>query len=232
MRFAGKKKSKEESIPDAEEKEKGSDEKPPVIMVVSPSGGGDAESKSPRCVGLVGDITEEKSSEVLYGLLSLRHTAKKLAPVDPEDPESELKEVHDPIEMMISTHGGNAGDMFAIYDIMRLIKDEGTAVNTFGVGKVMSAGVLVLAAGTKGNRKIGKHCRVMIHGVSSGAGGQIQDLDNEMEEIKQIEDQYISALAAETDMTKRYIKNLMKKKLNVYIGAQEAVDLGIADIIF
>ena len=32
-------------------------------------------------------------------------------------------------------------------------------------------------------------------------------------------------------MTKTYIKNLLKKKLNVYISAEEAVDLGIADTI-
>ena len=55
--------------------------------------------------------------------------------------------------------------------------------------------------------------------------------DNELEEIKLIEDQYITALAANSAMTKRYIKNRLKKRLNVYIGAEEAVELGIADII-
>ena len=95
----------------------------------------------------------------------------------------------------------------------------------------MSAGVLLMAAGTKGKRRIGKHCRVMIHGVAAGAGGQIQDINNEMDEIKLIQDQYITSLAKESAMTKTYIKNLLKKKLNVYISAEEAVDLGIADII-
>ena len=71
----------------------------------------------------------------------------------------------------------------------------------------------------------------MIHGVSSGAGGQVESIDNELEEIKLIEDQYITALAANSAMTKRYIKNRLKKRLNVYIGAEEAVELGIADII-
>ena len=42
---------------------------------------------------------------------------------------------------------------------------------------------------------------------------------------------YIQALAEETNMTERYIRNLIKKKSNVYLSAQEAVDLGIADIV-
>ena len=43
---------------------------------------------------------------------------------------------------------------------------------------------------------------------------------------------YIQALAEETDMTEKYIKKLMDRKTNVYLDAEEAVNLGIADIIF
>ena len=95
----------------------------------------------------------------------------------------------------------------------------------------MSAAVLLLAAGTKGKRKIGRYCRVMIHGVISGQNGHISDLENEMEETRWTQQQYIGALAKETDMTQKYIKKLVDKKVNVYLNAQEAVDLGIADII-
>ena len=102
---------------------------------------------------------------------------------------------------------------------------------TVGLGKVMSAGVLLLASGTKDLRKIGKHCRVMIHGVNSGHSGNIADMENEFNETKFTQKQYVSALAAETDMTPAYIRKLMSKKTNVYLDAQQAVDLGIADII-
>ena len=70
----------------------------------------------------------------------------------------------------ISTYGGSADDMFGLYDIMRQVKDT-SEIHTVGVGKVMSAGVLLLAAGTNGKRKIGKRCRVMIHSVIGGNQG-------------------------------------------------------------
>ena len=71
----------------------------------------------------------------------------------------------------------------------------------------------------------------MIHGVISGQHGHISDLENEMEEAKWTQGQYIKALAKETNMAQKYIKKLIDKKMNVYLTAQEAVDLGIADII-
>ena len=43
---------------------------------------------------------------------------------------------------------------------------------------------------------------------------------------------YVQALADETNMSEAYIKKLMNKKTNVYLNAEEAVNLGIADIIF
>ena len=95
----------------------------------------------------------------------------------------------------------------------------------------MSAGVLLLAAGSKGDRHIGANCRIMLHSVVGGQHGPVYNLENEFEEIKWIQEQYITALAQETNMTKRYIKNLLARKVNVYLTAKEAVELGIADKI-
>ena len=63
-----------------------------------------------------------------------------------------------PVEFYINTYGGSADDMFGMYDIMRNIRDT-TEIHTCGIGKVMSAGVLLLASGTKGKRKGSKTAR-------------------------------------------------------------------------
>ena len=184
-----------------------------------------------RTVGIMGEINDDTGAEVVFGLLSLQNSAVHYEPVDIEDEESEMKEVIMPIDMVISTPGGNADDMFAIYDTMRSIRDE-VPIKTRGIGKVMSAGVVLLAAGTKGERSIGKNCRIMLHSVIGGHVGPMHQLDNEMEEIRNIQDQYIAVLSEETKMTKRYLRNLLKKKVNIYLSATEAIELGIADKIF
>ena len=184
-----------------------------------------------RTIGIMGEINEEVASETIYGLLSMQNSATHYEPIEPDNPDSDLKEIVKPMDLVISTPGGNADDMFAIYDTMRSIRNN-VPIHTKGLGKVMSAGVVILAAGTKGERSIGKNCRVMLHSVIGGHVGPMHQLDNEMEEIRNIQDQYISVLAEETKMTKRYLRSLMKKKVNVYLSAVEAVDLGIADKIF
>ena len=183
-----------------------------------------------RVTGLYGDINEERCSEILYSMLLLEKSGQQLVLSDVEDPESELIEAYEPFDFFVSTFGGSAVEMFALYDMMRQIREK-IPIHTIGLGKVMSAGLLLLAGGTKGERRIGRFCRVMIHGVVSGQHGHLADIENEFDEAKVTQKMYIRALAEETNMTERYLRNLIKKKTNVYLSAEEAVELGIADIV-
>jgi ATP-dependent Clp endopeptidase proteolytic subunit ClpP len=207
-----------------DETNEGEEKKPQQIIML---GGSDSDI---RTVAVYGDVTEELAKEVVSGIWYLRATAKTEEPVDIEDPETDFEEVIRPLEMVISTNGGNADDMFAIYDAMRICREE-VEIETLGIGKVMSAGVLLLAAGTKGKRKIGKHCRIMMHSVIGGHVGPMHQLDNEMKEIKVIQELHIKALCEETNMTEKQLRALLKKKVNIYLTAEEAVKHGIADVI-
>ena len=178
-----------------------------------------------RIAELYGIIDEEMASNIVASMLILRDTGREIALEDGKEVET-----YKPFELFISTPGGTAVDMFAIYDTMRMVKED-CEIHTIGMGKVMSAGVVLLAAGTKGKRKIGANCRVMIHSVIGGHHGSIQNLENEMEEVRWVQDQYNKALCAETDLTPRMLKKLLAKNINVYLTAEEAVDYGIADII-
>ena len=183
-----------------------------------------------RMTGIYGDVNEERCSEAVYGLMALHLTGTDKVLSDPEDENSDIIETYQPIDFIVSSHGGLAADMFSVYDIMRELRDR-TPIHTKGIGKVMSAGVLLLAAGTKGERRIGKYCRVMIHGVMAGQHGYLADVENEFKETRAIQRMYVQALAEETNMTEAYVRKLMNKKTNVYLDAEEAVELGIADII-
>jgi ATP-dependent Clp protease protease subunit len=181
-----------------------------------------------RIIGLIGEVSEERTTEVISSMLQLKQSGSKEVLEDPEKEDSPLVKVYDPFELWISTYGGSAMDMFAIYDVMRLMRDE-CDITTFCIGKVMSAGVLLLAAGTKGKRKIGANCRVMLHSVIGGSQGPIHSLENEMDEIRWIQDQHVKCLVEETNMSSKHLKKLLGRKVNVYLNAEEAVELGIAD---
>lgn len=214
-----KKKDKKEQEPEVEEKNSDDQEEQNILMEALATA-----QKPVHMTGLYGDVNETKAQEAVYSMLLFQKDI--IQSIQGGVPPEEI----DPIEFYVSTFGGQASEMFAVYDVMRMVRDK-VPVMTVGIGKVMSAGVLLLASGTKGMRKIGKHCRVMIHGVNSGHSGYIADMENEFNETKLTQKQYVAALAAETDMTPAYVRKLMSKKTNVYLDAQQAVDLGIADII-
>lgn len=183
-----------------------------------------------RTINLYSDINQKICADTVSALMYFKDSAVSLEQENPENPESEVIAVSRPVNMVISTFGGSATEMFAVYDTMRLTK-EICDICTIGMGKVMSAGVLLLAAGTKGRRKIGKNCRVMIHGVAGGFGGNLTTMENEIEEIKWIQQQYIKCLAHETNLTVSKLKKMIRRQVDVYLSAEEAVKFGIADEI-
>ena len=218
----------EEKEKESKEEEVGEESK--IILLNSPSVDPSDDPKIRKCM-LYGDINETQAKDLIATIILLADTAEIEELVDPEDPESEVKTTARPFELIVSTGGGNADDMMSIYDMMRLIRQD-VDIETTGIGKVMSAGTLLLASGTKGKRRIGRNCRVMIHAVSGGSIGPMHEITNEFKEIKKIQESYIECLADETDMTVQQIKKYLKQKTNVYLSAEEAVKLGIADEIF
>ena len=171
-----------------------------------------------RSMMLFGEVYEEKSTDLIVGMIMLTDGI----------PASERP--LDPIKFYISTYGGNADDMFALYDMMSVTKEK-CVIETIGLVKVMSAGVLLLAAGTKGHRRIGQHCRVMIHSVAAGNMGDLHNLQNEMDAIRSLQDDYIEALVDNTNISRKQMKKLLDRKVNVYLTPEEAVEYGIVDEI-
>ncbi len=188
---------------------------PDVILVQAPG------PKEPelQMIGLFAEVVEEKIAEVVHAMLYLNEVNK-----------GKSAKAKQPIEFYISTYGGSADDMFALYDVMRLVRED-TDISTVGLGKVMSAGVLLLAAGTKGKRKVARNCRIMIHSVIGGNHGSLHNMINEMEAIEQLQQMYSDCLVSETKITKTQLKKMLERKVNVYLSAEEAVEYGIADII-
>ena len=220
-----KKKSKEEVVEEESSEEtteevSEEDEAPAQqLSLMDLLGGGQgADTPEARSIMFVGEVTEERAADLISALLVLSQT---------KAPDAERAE---PIKLYVSTYGGSADEMFGIYDVVNFCK-QFCDIETIGLGKVMSAGTLMLASGTKGKRKLGKHCRVMIHAVNGGQVGDIHNLQNELEQTVSLQDSYIQALSHETNMTKRQIQTLINRKVNVYLTAEEAIEKGLADEI-
>ena len=198
-------------------------------LILFPSLNDDTKS---RVVGVYGEVNEEHCKSALSALYYFRDTGAIEEVKDSEDesepPESEFSYL--PIDFIVSTEGGSVTDMFAVYDCMRDIR-KNYDIHTFGTGKVMSAGILLLAGGTPGKRKVGRNCRLMLHAVSGGHFGSLKELEVDIREVRWYQNQFVKALAEETKLSEKKIKAIFRKKTDTYFDAQQAVEWGIADEI-
>ena len=171
---------------------------------------------------MVGEITESAVQQLALMLLSF-NGGGILRTSEPEESEED-------IEFFISSAGGQVNEMFTIYDLMRLVQKR-RDIATFGYGKVASAAVLLLAAGTKGKRYIAKHARLMIHHCSGAIGGTVPSVRSSYNEFSKVEEMMVEALAENTKLSISEIYNMLSNNTDEYFSAQEALEMGIVDKI-
>lgn len=167
-----------------------------------------------RVIYLVGDIGEDL----------IRMTTERIVDLSMKSPKS-------PIHMIINTCGGDVDDTFMLYDLMKYVP---TPIHTVGLGKIMSAGCLLLAAGTKGKRKMGKNARIMYHCGWDYIEGSIFEMRANLASFEKREHQYDLKFAEETGMTIEQVEELYNKNgptADTYISAEEALKYGIIDEI-
>lgn len=195
---------------------------------------------------LYGEVNKEKASQLVSVLMEIADATDKEDELDSapakdtgagdgaKSAENMEPEERDPkeIEILISSPGGDVLDMFAIFDAIRYCKEKGFVIKTRGMGQVMSAGILLMAAGTPGHRILGKNCRLMIHSVTAGTIGSLHDMLNDLEEIVHLQKEYKRVLIELTGGKQKEIDKIFKKKSNYYFSAEEAISLGIADSTF
>lgn len=152
-----------------------------------------------RRVDLTMEVSELMSAIVIRALLKMTEMS------------------HDPIEIYLSTYGGDAYAGFAIYDAIRACPCD---VSIFVSGKVMSAGVIIFLAGDI--RVASPNARFMIHGVSSETGGKVKDMAVDINEAKFLDVRMLSIFTERSKM--RNIKFWQKKMAmhDVYFGTEEA----------
>ena len=132
------------------------------------------------------------------------------------------------LTLYINSFGGDLYEAFGLIDIMRT---SHLPIRTVGVGSVMSAAFLIFAAGTKGQRVLGRNTGVMCHQYSDSPEGKHHDLKAHMLEGERCNQRMMEILKAATNLPASKIRSKMLKETDVYMTAEEAVELGIADSI-
>jgi ATP-dependent Clp protease protease subunit len=123
------------------------------------------------------------------------------------------------------------GDLYQALALIDIIKNSLHPVRIIGVGAVMSAAFLIFAAGTKGQRYAATNTSFMCHQFTSGGEAKYHDIKAEMKENESLNAKMVEILKDATGLSSARIRSKLLPASDVYLTAQETVDIGVADHI-
>jgi ATP-dependent Clp protease protease subunit len=130
------------------------------------------------------------------------------------------------ITLHVDSPGGSVKSGLSIVDVMDYVSSDIITINT---GMAASMGSILLGAGTKGKRYSLRFSRVMLHQVSSGAEGNIQDMRISLQEAEKYNELLFGLLGQYTDKDpKQVMKDASRDK---WLSSEEAKAYGIIDNI-
>lgn len=132
------------------------------------------------------------------------------------------------LTLYVNSHGGDLYQAFALIDMM---KTSALPIRTVAVGSIMSAAFLIFACGTNGHRIVARNTGIMCHQYSDTPEGKHHDLRAQMDEGNRCNQRMLTILQQATNLPITKIKSKLLRESDVYLTAQEAVNLGIADSI-
>lgn len=130
------------------------------------------------------------------------------------------------LTLYINSTGGDLYNAFALIDVMR---NSHHPVRTIAVGSAMSAAFLIFAAGHKGERYASKNTSFMCHQYSDSLSGKHHDLRATMRDGELCNQKMVDLLKDATGLTATKIKSKLLPASDVYLTAEECIELGVAD---
>jgi len=132
------------------------------------------------------------------------------------------------LTLYINSIGGDLYDSFAVIDIMKSSK---IPIKTIGLGSLMSAAFMIFVSGERGGRTLAKNTSIMCHQFSTSYEGKEHDIKASERETRFVKQKMLDIIKNSTDMDERTIKRKLLPPSDVWLSAQECIDLGVADIL-
>lgn len=133
-----------------------------------------------------------------------------------------------PIVVYIDSYGGS---LDSLNSMLETIEQVTSPIITVCMGKAMSCGAVLLAAGD--HRFCGRSSRVMIHQATGGDYGPIESLQKNVDECKRMNETFMAFLAKRCGKSLDQLKKIIKDNdsRDLYLSAEDCKKFGIVDFI-
>lgn len=129
-----------------------------------------------------------------------------------------------PIKLHIQSDGG---EVFSAFSAVDTIKNCKVPVHTYIEGCAASAATIISVAGHQ--RFITRNSHMLIHQISSGFWGKMNEIEDEMKNLALITKYVMNIYKENTKLTMKQMKEIFKKDL--WMPSDECLKMGLVDEI-
>jgi len=131
-----------------------------------------------------------------------------------------------PIKLYIDSYGGYVYQCMGLLSIM---EESKVPVHTIVTGVAASCGFLIAITG---HERFGyPKSTFMYHQVSSGTSGTLKEMEEDVIEVKRLQDLIEEITLENTNFTRKKLEKIYKSKKNLWINSDQALKLGVIDEI-
>ena len=132
------------------------------------------------------------------------------------------------IPVIIDSYGGQ---VYSLMTMISAIKNSELPVATIVEGKAMSCGAILFSFGAEGHRYMDPYATVMIHDVSAGAIGKIEELKANSEEANRLNEQVFKMMAQNIGKSDKYFLKRIHEKGHAdwYLDPEECKKINLAN---
>ena len=173
---------------------------------------------------LIGEVELRKQPVVIRVNKFDEESAKKFS-----DAMSEAQNTGQPIvPVVIDSYGGQ---VYSLLSMVANIKSSKIPVATIVQGKAMSCGALLFSYGAFGHRYMDKHATIMIHDVSTGAHGKVEEIKADAKESDRLNQWLYREMATNCGKEEEYFLKMIHERSHAdwYLDATEAQSHGLAN---
>jgi ATP-dependent Clp endopeptidase proteolytic subunit ClpP len=136
------------------------------------------------------------------------------------------------LPVVVDSVGGDVYALLAMLDILDRARAT-VKIATIAEGKAMSCGAVLMSCGDAGYRFVGPNATVMIHGVSGGVGGTVEDMQSSTDEARRLQVKLMGILGSRSGMGAKHFEAKLSRKRNAdwFLSPKDCLKNGIADHI-
>lgn len=150
----------------------------------------------------VNKFTEESAKEFKKDMFKAQNTGQKIIPIE------------------IDSYGG---EVYSLIKMIDVIKSSTVPVATICIGKAMSCGAILLTFGAEGHRYMAPTATVMIHEVSSGCWGKVEEIKADAKEVERLNQLALKLMANNCGKDSEYFLKIVHEKSHAdwFLDAEE-----------